>query len=59
MISFIRFALPFIMGLSVGFVTMPELRALSDANYEQKINNLVTQVNQCQQTTKAIKGLLK
>lgn len=57
--SFIKFVVPFILGIFTGFLTVPELQRLSVENYEQKIDTLSSEVNQCQQKLSQIKELLK
>ena len=57
--SFIKFVVPFILGIFTGFLTVPELQRLSVKNYEQKINALSSEVEQCQSKLSQVKEILK
>ena len=57
--SFIKFVVPFILGICTGFLAVPELQRLSVENYEQKIDALSSEVNQCQTKLSQVKEILK
>ena len=57
--SFIKFVIPFILGIFTGFLTVPELQRLSVENYERKINALSSEVEQCQSKLSQVKEILK
>ena len=57
--GFIKFVVPFILGIFTGFLTVPELQRLSVKNYEQKINALSSEVEQCQSKLIQIREVLK
>jgi hypothetical protein len=57
--NFIKFVIPFILGIFTGFLTVPELQRLSVENYEQKITDLSEDLAQCHGKVKQIQEILK
>ena len=57
--GFIKFVIPFVLGICTGFLAVPKLQRLSVENYEQKIDALSSEVEQCQSKLSQVKEILK